>query len=139
MRYGRIFLLQCQNVLQERGRAFVWFLMAAVSPLILILFWKGAAGNKTIAPGWDFASLASYYFFLTIAFSLLVCHNEEDVSRLDIKEGNLVNYLTKPFNYFQRKFLEEFSYRILQAIYGIIICSIFLLIFGKKLFIRFRN
>src|SRR5258708_3973922 len=107
MRYFRIFLLYMEVVFQERGRSFVWFLMAALNPFILILFWKGAAGNRFIAPGWNFSSLFSYYFLLTIVFSFVVCHNEGLVSITDIKDGNLVSHITKPFNYFLMKFLEE--------------------------------
>src|SRR5258708_4973357 len=117
MRFIRIFLLEMQSVLQERGRAFVWFLMAVLNPLILILFWKGAAGNRYIAPGWNFQSLASYYFFLTIAFSLLVAHIEDYISR-NIKEGNIVADLVKPFSFFWRMFFVELPYRILQAAYA---------------------
>jgi len=135
MRYFQIFLIQCQNVLQERGRSFVWFLMAAVNPLIVILFWKGAANNKQLAPGWDFASLASYYFFLTVAFSLIVSHVEENVSRQHIQEGNLVMYLVKPISYLGIKFLEEMPYRILQSFYGSILCLVFFVFFGKQLFV----
>jgi len=139
MRYIRIFLLQMQTVLQERGRAFIWFLMAAIQPLILILFWEGAAGNKAIIPGWDFASLASYYFFLTIAYSLLVSHIEESIAKEDIKNGHLVAYLTKPFSYFWKKFLEELPYRVLQSSYGFVVCLVFFFIFGKQLFVISKN
>lgn len=135
MRYGRIFLLQFQTVLQERGRAFVWFLKATISPLILILFWKGAVGNRNVVPGWDFASITSYYFFSTIAFSLLIAHVENDVAYIDIKEGMLVMYLLKPFSYYWKKIIEEIPFRLLQACYGFILCLIFFLIFGKGLFV----
>jgi ABC-2 type transport system permease protein len=113
--------------------------MGAVSPLILILFWKGAAGNKQIVPGWDFSSLASYYFFLTIAFSLIVSHTEKDIAENDIRDGLLVAYLLRPVSYYWKKCLEETPYRIVQTGYAVILCLVFFFFFGKSLFVFSNN
>lgn len=139
MRYVRIFLLHCQTVLESRSKIFVWFLMGALSPLMLILFWKGAAGHKQLVPGWDFASLFSYYLFLTVAFALIISHIEEEVSRDDIKDGLLVAYLLRPFSYYWKKLIEEIPYKIVQSLYGIILCLIFFFFFGKDLFVISGN
>src|SRR5579859_7403905 len=99
MRYIRIFLLHIEHVFEGRSRAFVWFLTSIIYPLLMTLFWKSATnGGKSIAPGWNYSSLVSYYLFTTIAFAFLISHIEEDVSRLDIKEGKLVSYLLRPFS-----------------------------------------
>lgn len=120
MRYVRIFLLHVQDVLQNRGRSFVWFLVVVINPAIYLLFWKGAI-QKDPAAGWNFSSIATYYFLIVIASSLLVVHIEEDIAYRDIKEGGLVKYLLQPFSYFLRKFIEEIPWRVIQGSFGVIV------------------
>ncbi len=120
MRYGRIFLTSFQDAFESRSRSFVWFLTVVVSPLILILFWRGAAsGGRVVGDGWTFPLLTSYYLLVIIAEVMLTSHIEDDVARHDIKEGNLTPYLLKPFSYYTFKFLYEIPYRIIQGGMGI--------------------
>lgn len=62
---------------------------------------------------------------------MLMSHIEEDVARQDIQNGELVNYLLKPFSYFWMKFFEELHYRLLQGFYALIIFSIFSFFFHR--------
>ena len=132
MRYLKIFLLQFEHVFEQRLRAFVWFVVTFVNPLVLILFWKGAlVGRQEIAPGWFLTTIVSYYFLIAIVGAFLVSHIEEDISEYDIHRGELVRYLIKPFSYFWVKLFEEMPYRILQGVYGIITLILFYIFFGR--------
>lgn len=42
MRYVKIFLLHFQDALHSRARSLVWFPVAFIGPLLLLLFWQGA-------------------------------------------------------------------------------------------------
>ena len=122
MRYARIFLFHFQDILQDRSRALVWFLVAIINPLVAIIFWRGAtldpaASNSSVS----ISQISSYYFYLLFASSLLLAHIETDVGYYDIQEGRLTSYLLKPFSYLQMKFYTEFSYRLVQGFYGIIV------------------
>lgn len=132
MRTLRIFFLHFEGILDQRTRSLVWFLIPLIDQLLFIVFWKGALiGKSEIGPGWTLSSISSYYFLLIIAAALLMCHIEEDVSEEDIKQGNLVKYLTRPFSYYWLKFFEEIPYRLLQGSYGIILYVLLIIFFGN--------
>lgn len=138
MRYLRILLLHFEHVFEQRLRSLVWFIVTFFNPFILILFWRGAlTGNKEIAPGWTITALTSYYFLIVIAGAFLISHIEEDISEYDIRNGELVRYLVKPFPYYWIKLFEETPYRVLQGVYGLIVLVIMYLFFGK--FISITN
>ena len=126
----KIILLHFEQIIEHRARSFVWFLLALINPLILIMFWRGA--NKDSLSGQITVSeLTIYYFFLIIAVTFLMSHIEEDVAYYDIKQGNLVRYLLRPISYYWIKFYEELPYRVLQGFYGLIILAIFFSFFGN--------
>jgi ABC-2 type transport system permease protein len=127
-RYARIFKLYFQDVIQNKGRAFIYFLMTLLNPLLLLLFWNGAISqDKSIASQWSFGEMTSYYLLITISMSFLIVHIEEDVAFHDIKEGTLTKYLLRPFSYFVSKFMEELPWRMIQGFFGILIFVIFLM------------
>lgn len=131
MRYVRIFALHVQDVFQNRGRSFIYFLMGLLNPLLQLVFWSGAITEDGGKSGlWDFGEMASYYLLITVAMSLLVVHIEEDVAFLDIKEGVLAKYLLKPFSYFISKFMEELPWRIIQGFFAIIVFIAFVGVVG---------
>src|SRR3989338_261262 len=117
MRYLRIFSLYCQRMLEYRMRAFVYFLMSLVNPLILILFWQGT--STSARSGWSSQEITSYYLLLIVATGLLIAHIETEVGVEDIKEGGLTPYLLKPFSYYLFKFMTEISFRLLRSMYSI--------------------
>ncbi|HWY79649.1 MAG TPA: ABC-2 family transporter protein [Candidatus Sulfotelmatobacter sp.] len=125
MRYLRIFLLQFQEVLEDRSRITVWFLLAAVTPLILLLFWRGASHIN----GWTSAEITSYYLFAIAIFAGTMCHHEEKVGITDIQAGGLTMYLLKPFSYIKLLFLNEIVYRMLQGTLGFVLLGCLVLIF----------
>ena len=137
MRYVRIFLLHFQDTFAERARSFVWFLIALINPLILLLFWRGAflETGSTLA-GWNLSTMASYYLLLIIAGAFLSVHIDEKIAYYDIQEGALSSYLIRPFSYALWNFFIELPYRILQGAFGVAVFLIFRLIFGPMIAIR---
>lgn len=112
MQILRIIQLYFINIFQHRARMMVWFLIALLNPLLLILFWQGTGKSS--------ASLISYYLLLIIAGALLMSHVEEDISDLDIRQGDLVGFLLKPYSYYWLHFFGEMTYRVLEGSYGIV-------------------
>lgn len=132
MKYLRIFFLCFQHVMNFRSRSFVWFLIALLNPLFVLIFWTAVVkANGGLLGNWNLSSISTYYFLLIIATSLILSHIEEDVAIRDIREGQLVTYLTKPFSYFQLKFISEIGWRIMQGFFGVMIFSIFYLFFQR--------
>ncbi len=108
----RIFKLHLINIFQHRARAFVWFLIALFNPILYLLYWNGTDQSTP--------SLISYYLFLIIAGGALMSHIEDDIADLDIKQAGLIKYILRPFSYYWMKFFGETSYRMSQAVYGLI-------------------
>lgn len=132
MRYLRIFALHFQRAFALRSVSVVWFMIALLNPLTYFLFWSGMyAGNQIPFAQWNISSLATYYFLLIIAGSLLLVHIEEDVAYWDIQQGGLSRYLLKPFSYIRSKFFEELPWRIIQGMFGVIIFIGFWIFFGS--------
>lgn len=132
MRFLRIFLLHFQHVINFRSRIFVWFLTSFLNPLSLLIFWVALFKEKgDVLAGWSLPNLSSYYFLLIIAASFIVAHIEEDVAVHDIREGQLVSYLSKPISYYWMKFFDEVPWRIIQGFFGVIVFVIFYFLFSK--------
>jgi ABC-2 type transport system permease protein len=130
MRIFNIFLLHFQYVFERRAVSFVWFLISLFNPLLLLIYWNSALKTNTIN-GWNLSSISAYYFLLIIAGSMLMSHIEEEVAYDHIELGNLVSYLLQPFSYFWICFIKEIPYRLLQGSFGIVICVVFVLLFGQ--------
>jgi len=132
MRYVRIFALHFQEAFALRSRSVVWFLIALLNPLTYFLFWTGMyAGNQVPFAQWNLSSIATYYFLLVIAGSLLVVHIEEDVAYWDIQQGGLSQFLLKPLSYILLKFFNELPWRLIQGFFGVIIFVMFWILFGS--------
>ncbi len=130
MRLFNIFLLHFQYVFERRAVSFVWFLNSLFNPLLLLIYWNSALKTNTIN-GWNLSTISAYYFLLVIAGSMLMSHIEEEVAHDHIELGNLVSYLLQPFSYFWICFIKEIPYRLLQGSFGIVICIIFVFMFGQ--------
>lgn len=122
MRYLKIILLHFENIFEHRLRSLVWFFDSMINPLMIIIFWAGVqVSNKH--------NINSYYLLLIVASAMLASHIEEDIADYDIRQGDLVRYLIKPFPYYWIKFIEEIPYRVLQGFYGIIVLIIINILF----------
>lgn len=136
MRYVRMFFIYFQHVLQNRDRIFVWFLMSLFGPLLSLLFWKGATSSGSTSIPWNFSEITTYYLLMVLIYSALMAHIEEDISKRDIREGQLVNYILKPFSYYKFKFFEEVVYRILQGSFAFIVILGISMLFPKAILLN---
>jgi len=129
MRYLKIFLLHFEHVFENRAQSLVWFSMSLSNPILQILFWRGTQGIG----GWSYTALTSYYLLIAAAGAFLSSHIEGDVYEYDIKQGELVRYLIRPFPYYWIKLVEEAPYRILQGGFAIIVLACVAVWFGNYL------
>ena len=132
MKFINIFLLFFQHVVNFRSRIFIWFLTSFLNPLSLLIFWVAVFKDREgVLTGWTLSTVTTYYFLLIIAGSFIIAHIEEDVAIKDIREGQLVAYLIKPISYFWIKFFNETPWRIIQGFFGVIVFSIFYILFSE--------
>lgn len=132
MRYLRIFLLHFQYVFAHPSKTFVWFLMALVAPMGNLVFWIAAiASNKYI--GVTISFITSYYFLQVFLGTLLMSHQENEIGNQDIHEGQLTQYLLKPFSYFWLNFFEELPYRLIESVFSLALLLLFFAFFNQFL------
>lgn len=132
MKFINIFLLFFQHVVNFRSRIFIWFLTSFLNPLSLLIFWVAVFKDREgVLTGWTLSTVTTYYFLLIIAGSFIIAHIEEDVAIKDIREGQLVAYLIKPVSYYWIKFFNETPWRIIQGFFGVIVFSIFYILFSE--------
>lgn len=136
MRYVRIFSIYFQDAFQYRSTSFVWFILALLNPLVVLLFWRGAflSGGSPLE-GWTYEAIASYYLLLVIANTLLLCHVENDIARRDIQMGMLSSYLMKPFSYLIHKFFSELPWRVIQGFFALIAILFFIFVLKMNIHI----
>ena len=127
MKWLRMLGLYFERTFEYRLRSLLWLLNPVINNLTLILFWSGAGLNTP--------SISSYYILMTIGGLFTSSHVEYEVSEIDIKQGQLVNYLTKPISYYWVNLLSEVPYRALQALYASGIIGVFLIFFPHALMI----
>lgn len=125
MRWLRMTALYFERTFEYRLRSFLWILIPMSNNLTLILFWTGAQEQI------DYVT--TYYILMTIGGLLTTSHVEYEVAENDIKQGELVNYLTKPISYYWTNFLGELPYRVLQSIYAVILIALFMLFFHGRI------
>lgn len=120
-RYLNIFLFFCKIAFEYRSLSVVWFLSALITPLLMLVFWLGATKSQGGSVyGWNYADFVTYYLFVALANSLFVAHIEDSIAREDIKQGELVRYILKPFPYFSFNLLGESPWRIIQGIFAVV-------------------
>ncbi len=133
MRFLKIFTLHAQHVFQYRLRNFVWFLNSLINPLVLLMFWKGILKPGHVQNGWTNESIQSYYLLLIVGLALLIHHVELMVGYYEIKQGNLVQSLLRPYSHLKLRFISESPWRLIQGFYGCISLIILYLFFGLSL------
>ena len=125
MKWARIIGLHFERTFEYRLKSLLWILIPVFNNLTLILFWSGSKENMSY--------ITTYYVLMTIGGLLLTSHVEYEVAEYDIKQGQLVNYLTKPISYYWMNFVGELPFRVLQSIYAAIIIGTFILFFKGSL------
>lgn len=133
MRYVCIFLLSFQNSLQHRSRVFVWFLIALLNPLLILIFWHGSMKSGNTISGWSLSSISAYYILQIFFRGLLWAHPDEDIAVYDIYQGGIINYLLKPHQYWISKLLDDIPWRIMQGFFGLMVFFILNLIVKLKI------
>jgi len=130
MKWIRILGLYFEKVFEYKAKSLLWIFIPMANNLTLLLFWKGATEQMNY--------ISTYYILMTVGGLFLTSYIEDDVAEVDIKQGELVNYLTKPISYYWMKLFIEIPYRVMQAIYAALIIGIFIVFFRFNLSLVLR-
>lgn len=121
IRHLKIFSIYFQLVFQYRARSFLWFIVTFINPLVVLMFWGGIFAKTESVGQWNYEKINSYYLVFIMAGAFLMHHVEYLVANYDIKRGDLVRELLKPFPYLKSKFLFETPWRLVQGFYSIVV------------------
>lgn len=102
-------------------RSLVWLLIPLINGGFFMLFWQSAfTANRGVLPGWDVTTMLVYYLLLIIFQALIISHIEEKIET-DIRQGDIVQYLLKPYPLYLAYFMAELPYRIIQGGFALLI------------------
>lgn len=133
MRTVHLLLLSLRKLSYIKSRCVVFFLMSVFVPCIICLYWLVALRDnpelaKTLTP----TKVITYYVTVVVLNSLLVSHVKEYIMEHDIQNGGLSTHLLRPFPYYWLTIVfMEFPYRLLQALYGVIVIIAVLVFFPQ--------
>ncbi|MDD3648126.1 MAG: ABC-2 family transporter protein [Candidatus Dojkabacteria bacterium] len=126
-KYWQTFKTSIQSALTYRSIEFIWVLIAFLSPLLFMQIWTQ---NVEDTSGFSIHELVTYYFIITIIDQALTPHIEWNVAK-DISQGELNNYLLKPYSYFLRRLVEEIPWKIVATGMTIIPMIIFFVLYSN--------
>lgn len=122
-KFIRLFQLAMHRASYIRSKSAVWFAMTIFVPGLICMYWIVAIReNPGLERTMSTSFIVSYYLTSVMFASLLISHVKDHVSISDIQQGNLSQYLLRPFSYyFHYMLFEEVPYRILQGSFGLIV------------------
>lgn len=122
----RLFLIAMHRGSYIRSRSLVWFLLTIFVPGIICMYWIVAIRqNPELGKTLSTSFMVTYYLTAVTLAALIVSHVKDHIARLDIQQGELSQYLLRPFSYYFHNILfEEIPYRAIQGGYGIVVISL---------------
>lgn len=122
-KFIRLFRLAMNRASYIRSKSAVWFAMTIFVPGLICMYWIVAIReNPGLERTMSTSFIVSYYLTSVMFASLLISHVKDHVSISDIQQGNLSQYLLRPFSYyFYYMLFEEVPYRILQGSFGLVV------------------
>lgn len=117
-KYFFVFKITVQKALMYRGRNLVWAIIGCLSPLLMISVWVRYYADGKSINGYTIEQLIGYYL-IVLMISMWMSAVSEHVEE-DIKDGNLSNYIIKPFDYMWHRIFWEISwYTVKFATYAL--------------------
>ncbi len=112
-----VFTNTVQKAITYRVRIITYAFISAFTPVLMIFIWiKYYSEGKTVQ-GYTLSYLVTYYS-LVVIISLFISKVEVNVKE-DIKDGGLVNFVIRPFNYLFYRFFWEVGWYVIKITFFI--------------------
>jgi len=118
-KYLTIFRLSWQQALTYRLNFLIWRLRSVIGFLTNYLFWLAIINHNPLIASYN-QSLLITYIFIAAFLRNLVLSNVSYSTSMEIANGDLSNYLLKPFNYFINWFVRDIADKALNLSFFII-------------------
>jgi len=121
-----------QRHLSYRARVVIWAVTDIAHIIIFPFIWLSVYGQQQIIQGYSRADIVTYYIIIGF-IGLTATAHISNVIRLDIMEGALNGFLTKPLPYNIFRIFHELSYKIITAAIALVLFLIVRLSFPEYL------
>jgi ABC-2 type transport system permease protein len=111
-KYYLVFINTIQKAMTYRMRILTYALMNALTPGIMIIIWTKHYGDGRSVGNFTLPYLVTYYSIMVVV-SLFISKVEVNVKE-DIKEGELANFVIRPFNYIKYRFFWEIAWYVVK-------------------------
>lgn len=112
--YFQVFKNTIQKALIYRARIFAYALVSTITPMLMIIIWTEYYNQGKTVKGFEYKELIIYYIVVTL-ISLVLSRVQTNVTE-DIKEGELSNYVIKPFRYYYFRLFWEIAWHTIKTI-----------------------
>lgn len=113
-KYWVVFTNTLQKALVYRARTFTWAFINTAQPLIMIAVWVQYYQSGRTLNGQSLDEIIGYYL-LVIFMGMWTSKMNEHVDE-DIRDGNLSNYVIKPFNYSAFRIAWESGWYVVKTV-----------------------
>jgi len=131
-KFWAYFKVSMSDAFVYRATGIIWLLNDLGPALVMIIFWLAAFQGKNSIAGYDFNSMAFYYFGVMAINSLVTTHPHYFLSE-EIRSGAFSNYLVKPIKLAVYKFSSAFAWRSIRVLFFIPAIFIFWNLMSIKL------
>lgn len=130
IKYINFFKLKIKEGFQYRGALFLQLLFGFVPLIGYLILWHAIYIDRSIVGGLTEKQMITYYL---VSRSITVCitPNFQWEMSQDIREGNLVKFLTKPISYFYYRLITHLSTVITQFCLTLFPILLFFVIFSS--------
>ena len=135
MKYLIVFRNTVEKALIYRSRIVTYAITGSFSPLLMIFIWSSFYQSGRSVGGFSYPELLSYYL-ATIIISIWGSAVHENVKE-DIVNGELSNFIIKPYNYFLFRLAWELGWYVVKFILFIVPISLFIALTHQPITLHF--
>ena len=122
-KFAKVISIHFAEGMMYRARLLVWLVSDIVWMLVIPFIWAVVYGSTNAIGGYDRQMMISYFFFIPFIQSLVTYYHYWTI-HVQIKEGTMANYLTRPIGYLTFTTLGETAYRWWQTLSVILLMFI---------------
>ena len=121
--YWVVFSNTIQRALIYRSRIFTYAFINVFTPILMMVIWTKHYQSGGVVGNYTYSELLSYYVAVTL-IGLVTSRVNANVTE-DIRDGELSNYVIKPFNYFGFRFFWEVAWHVVKfAVFAVPLLAI---------------
>ena len=137
-KYLTIFTISWQNEFTYRLNFILWRVRNVLRFLMAFFLWKGVFAGGVSAFGYSQTQIFTYILTVLFVQSLITSSPGSNSIGDDIGDGNLSNYLLKPFSYFKYLFTVDVASKFLNILFSILEISLILVILKPPISFEFH-